>query len=390
MGTANHAILLVGYNSTHWFIKNSWGTSWGNKGFGYILKTNDCKLNAWVDVMQVNYPFVPTPTPTPTPTPPAGFTTLTINMTDSKSNGCNGTILGLSQNGVIVAVFGDNFTTGAASGPLLVTIASQVQTSIVVVQLGNGTNEVGFTIYNIEGTILFNKIAGATFTSATVFGSICPTFGCVTPTIIDFYITLTSTGAGWYGNTLSFRQNGSIVATVGANFTSGKTFGPFIISFQPALNVDIVVEVLGNYTDKVGFAIRTAHGYIVFQRVAGTAFYSNSLLGSFVPSALNYVPEDITTTSTTTATSTSTDNNVSQSSFNKVLIATIVMGFTQLVMLGLLVFLGFKLYQSSRKYTSNPSLHTSSISAVSNEEYERKRRPSDTLSPGSAVTLHIP
>lgn len=26
----SHVVLLYGYNSTHWFIKNSWGTSWGN------------------------------------------------------------------------------------------------------------------------------------------------------------------------------------------------------------------------------------------------------------------------------------------------------------------------------------------------------------------------
>ena len=53
--TADHAVLLVGYNSTHWFIKNSWGTTWGDNGFGYISKTADCGLLKWVDVMQVNY-----------------------------------------------------------------------------------------------------------------------------------------------------------------------------------------------------------------------------------------------------------------------------------------------------------------------------------------------
>ena len=50
-GGPDHAVLLVGYNSTHWFIKNSWGTAWGDNGYGYILKTNDCQLHTWVDVM---------------------------------------------------------------------------------------------------------------------------------------------------------------------------------------------------------------------------------------------------------------------------------------------------------------------------------------------------
>lgn len=141
MISINHAVLLVGYNSTHWFIKNSWGTSWGNNGYGYILKVNDCELSAWVDVMQINYPFVPTPTPAPTPTPPVGYTTLTINMIDSKANGWNGTILGLSQNGVVVATFGDNFTMGSLFGPILATVANQTQTSIVVVKIGDSNTQ---------------------------------------------------------------------------------------------------------------------------------------------------------------------------------------------------------------------------------------------------------
>ena len=41
----NHAVLLVGYNTTHWFIKNSWSAWWGNRGFGYIDKKKDCNLH---------------------------------------------------------------------------------------------------------------------------------------------------------------------------------------------------------------------------------------------------------------------------------------------------------------------------------------------------------
>ena len=139
-GAINHAILLVGYNTTHWFVKNSWDTWWGDKGFGYILKTNDCQLKTWVDIMQVNYPVVPTPTPTPTPNPPAGYITVSINMTDKGSNGWSGTTLGLSQNGVVVASFGGNFTSGAKFGPVLATYSNVSQTSIVVVKLGTLTN----------------------------------------------------------------------------------------------------------------------------------------------------------------------------------------------------------------------------------------------------------
>lgn len=34
--TVNHAVVLIGFNSTHFFIRNSWGTSWGDNGDGYI------------------------------------------------------------------------------------------------------------------------------------------------------------------------------------------------------------------------------------------------------------------------------------------------------------------------------------------------------------------
>lgn len=38
----DHGVLLVGYNKTHWIIKNSWGTGWGDNGFCYIPKNRDC------------------------------------------------------------------------------------------------------------------------------------------------------------------------------------------------------------------------------------------------------------------------------------------------------------------------------------------------------------
>lgn len=32
----DHAILAVGYTSSAYYVKNSWGTSWGEKGYAYI------------------------------------------------------------------------------------------------------------------------------------------------------------------------------------------------------------------------------------------------------------------------------------------------------------------------------------------------------------------
>ena len=40
----NHAIQIVGYNLTgnYYIIKNSWGTSWGVNGYGFLDMIQDC------------------------------------------------------------------------------------------------------------------------------------------------------------------------------------------------------------------------------------------------------------------------------------------------------------------------------------------------------------
>lgn len=43
--TLNHMVLLVGYDSANWKIKNSWGTRWGVSGYMYIKQTgNNCGI----------------------------------------------------------------------------------------------------------------------------------------------------------------------------------------------------------------------------------------------------------------------------------------------------------------------------------------------------------
>ncbi len=46
----DHTVLLIGYTETEWIIKNSWGTSWGLGGFGYISrnKDNDCCIGSQI------------------------------------------------------------------------------------------------------------------------------------------------------------------------------------------------------------------------------------------------------------------------------------------------------------------------------------------------------
>mmetsp|Transcript_25903 Transcript_25903/g.22217 ORF Transcript_25903/g.22217 Transcript_25903/m.22217 type:complete len:93 (-) Transcript_25903:40-318(-) len=44
-GNLNHMVTIVGYGSTpagvqYWKIVNSWGTSWGDKGYAYIQRND--------------------------------------------------------------------------------------------------------------------------------------------------------------------------------------------------------------------------------------------------------------------------------------------------------------------------------------------------------------
>lgn len=133
----DHAILLVGYNETHWFIKNSWGTNWGHGGYGYINKSSDCNLKSYAYIMEANF-TAPVPPPSPTPTPNNTNNTVvtdnTVNvsivMRDSGGNGYNGNVFGIFQNGSLVARFGSGFTTGSSSGPFNLTIYTGTMATI--------------------------------------------------------------------------------------------------------------------------------------------------------------------------------------------------------------------------------------------------------------------
>jgi hypothetical protein len=53
------------------------------------------------------------------------------------------------------------------------------------------------------------------------------------------------------------------------------------------VKIDIVVNVLGTFTEEIGFDIRTSDGRLVFQRSPGTRFFANNLLGTICPDCIN-------------------------------------------------------------------------------------------------------
>lgn len=73
-------------------------------------------------------------------------------------------------------------------------------------------------------------------------------------------------------------------------FTTNDYYGPFYVSFNNNVRVDIIVKKLGINTEKIGFVVRTDKGFIQFQWISEFTFSSNSILGSFVPNGLNLSP----------------------------------------------------------------------------------------------------
>lgn len=183
--------------------------------------------------------------------PSPSYLTLTISMTDSFRDGWNSNVLGIRQNDTIVGLFGNTFTAGSSSGPVSVIVQGNLATQIVVVTLGTKTNEVGFTVKAPNGTLIHQRVSGATFLATTRFSTFCPIGGC--ENLLTLTITMTdSVGDGWNGNILGFKQlneNNAVVGTFGESFTSGASSGPVSVTILGNFQTQIFVFSLGTKTD---------------------------------------------------------------------------------------------------------------------------------------------
>lgn len=136
-------------------------------------------------------------------------------MTDSFGDGWNGNVLAIRQNSTNY-LFGDAFTTGKSSGPVSITLNANMQATIQVSTLSVKTQEIGFTAKFPNGTVIYTRAAGTSFTGSIVFKTFCPSNNCTISPTVDYYLTMSdSFGDGWNGNILSFKQ-GTTIKTFGA------------------------------------------------------------------------------------------------------------------------------------------------------------------------------
>lgn len=50
----NHAVLAVGYDTNQWFVKNSWGTGWGEQGYIRLAQGNTCGIAQHVVIPNIS------------------------------------------------------------------------------------------------------------------------------------------------------------------------------------------------------------------------------------------------------------------------------------------------------------------------------------------------
>ena len=136
---------------------------------------------------------------------PANTCNYTINMTDVYSDGWDGTVIGLRQNGILVGTFGGaGFATGG-SATATIALCPGLSTEIVLVTAGLYPEEKRFTILDPFGVQVYS-LATATTPLPSVFGSF--TSSC-TPPACQVPSGLSASAVTETGATIAWTAGGS-------------------------------------------------------------------------------------------------------------------------------------------------------------------------------------
>ncbi|MDP2423700.1 MAG: dockerin type I domain-containing protein [Bacteroidales bacterium] len=115
---------------------------------------------------------------------PASLCQYTVQLMDEFGDGWQGAIIGLRQNGMVMAFFGPEFIDGNSFGPVNLLICPDYVTEVIVLAADDYPEEVGFTIYNPWGGVLFELPTGGNLAHGSIlysFLSICTPVACPPP-----------------------------------------------------------------------------------------------------------------------------------------------------------------------------------------------------------------
>lgn len=129
-----------------------------------------------------------------------------FRLTDSASDGWDGALMQVRQNGIVVATLGSTFTSGAGPVNTTVALCENYPLELYWHVAGSWPSEVGISVINNFGQTIFTKPAGTGSASTTtpLFASAfdCDTPACLMPT------ALTDTAPTTQGATLNWTPNG--------------------------------------------------------------------------------------------------------------------------------------------------------------------------------------
>lgn len=158
---------------------------------------------------------------------------------------------------------------------------------MVLVSKGTGTSEIGFKISHQNGTVIYERSPGSSFSPYQIFKTFSPSTLIRESRTITYTMTLLdSWGDGWNNNRLHFSQNGTIIPIEGqeGEFKEKNITVKFNRTNKNA--VSLVVSQIGDWSDEVGFTLMDSDGVAVLERVPGQEELVLGGLGSFCPACM--------------------------------------------------------------------------------------------------------
>jgi gliding motility-associated-like protein len=105
---------------------------------------------------------------------------------------------------------------------------------------------------------------------------------CAPANQCTWQFVMTDLAFGWEGNTMSIKQNGITVATIGSTFTSGT--GPVTINVPLCHNapMELYWNSGGSFANEVGISIVNSFGQTIYTKAPGTGNQNSSLFNTVV------------------------------------------------------------------------------------------------------------